>query len=352
MGKIIITKRQRNLILNTISTLLAITAIAWVIRLFIRFDSYEITDDATVEQYISSVNARITGYVKKVFFTDHQYVHEGDTLLVVDDREYRIKLLEASAALKDALATLSVHGKSVNTSSIDIDVSQANIAEVKARLWKAGEDYKRYKNLYEADAVSRQQFDQIKAEYDAAQAHYEALLHQQQALKSSLAENESRTDNINASIDRTRAVFELAELNLSYTVICAPFSGYVGRRTLESGQLIQAGQTITNMVRNDGKWVIANYREKQIADIFVGQAVNIKVDAFRGRTFKGRVTAISEATGSKFSLLPTDNSAGNFVKVQQRIPVRIDFTDIRKEEMEKLRAGMMVETEAVLSKAQ
>ncbi len=347
-----LTRRQRNLILNAVSTLLAIVAIVWVIRLFIRFDKYQITDDATVEQYISPVNARISGYVKRVFFTDHQYVHEGDTLLVIDDREFRIKLLDASAALKDAQATLSVHGKSVNTSSINIAVSQANIAEAQARLWKAGEDYKRFKNLYEADAVSRQQFDQIKSEYYATQARYESLLHQQQALKSSLAENESRENNIDASIDRMRAALELAQLNLSYTVICAPFSGYVGRRTLESGQLIQAGQTITNMVRNDGKWVIANYREKQIADIFVGQAVNIKVDAFRGRTFKGRVTAISEATGSKFSLLPTDNSAGNFVKVQQRIPVRIDFTDIRKEEMEKLRAGMMVETEAVLSKAQ
>lgn len=125
------------------------------------------------------------------------------------------------------------------------------------------------------------------------------------------------------------------------------YDGYTGRRTLEPGQFVQGGQTLSYLVRGNDKWVTANYKETQIAHIYIGQKVRIKVDAFSGRTFHGTVTAISEATGSKYSLVPTDNSAGNFVKVQQRIPVRIDLNDASPEEMECLRAGMMVETEAV-----
>lgn len=138
-----------------------------------------------------------------------------------------------------------------------------------------------------------------------------------------------------------------ARLNLSYTVLTAPYDGYMGRRTLEPGQYVQAGQTISYLVRNTDKWVTANYKETQIIHIYIGQEVRIKVDALPGKVFHGTVTAISEATGSKYSLVPTDNSAGNFVKVQQRIPVRIDLKDITPEEMSSLRAGMMVETEAL-----
>jgi membrane fusion protein (multidrug efflux system) len=137
----------------------------------------------------------------------------------------------------------------------------------------------------------------------------------------------------------------MAELNLSYTAITAPYSGYVGRRTIEAGQLIQAGQTITNLVKSDNKWIIANYREKQIANIHIGQEVLIRVDAIADKSFSGTVTAISEATGAKYSMLPTDNSAGNFVKIQQRIPVRIEFAGISDEDMRTLRAGMMVVVE-------
>lgn len=139
----------------------------------------------------------------------------------------------------------------------------------------------------------------------------------------------------------------MAELNLSYTVVTAPYDGYMGRRTLEKGQLVQAGQTLTYLVRGEDKWITANYKETQIANIFIGQEVLIKVDALKRRTFHGVVTAISEATGSKYALVPTDNSAGNFVKVQQRIPVRIDLQDVSPEDMQLLRAGMMVETEAL-----
>lgn len=340
-------KRKRNIILNTISTLLAIGGIVWAINFFIRYYKYEITNDATIEQYIAPVNCRISGYIEEVRFTEHQWVNAGDTLLVIDDREFRIKQMDAEAALMDAQNTASVLSSSVTTTSTNVAVSKANIEEARARLWRAEQDMKRYKNLLDAESVSRQQYEQVKSEYDAQSAHYNALIKQKEALESTSTETTKKQGNAEATILRRVADLEMAKLNLSYTIITAPYSGYVGRRTLEIGQFIQAGQTITNLIKNDNKWIIANYREKQIENIYIGQKVKIRVDAISEKIFTGRITAISEATGSKYSLLPTDNSAGNFVKIQQRIPVRIEFEDISETDMKKLRAGMMVITEAI-----
>lgn len=340
-------KRKRNIILNTISILLILAAIIWACNFFIQYYRYEITNDATIEQYITPINIRVSGYVDKVNFKEHQWVNEGDTLLVIDDREFRIKLMDAEAAMKDALNSSSVLASNINTTSVNVAVSDANIDEAKARLWKLEQDLTRYTNLLKEESVSHQQYEQIKSEYEAQKAHYNALLKQKESLKSTSTEVSKKQGNIEASILRSQANLDMAKLNLSYTVVLAPYSGYVGRRTLEVGQLVQAGQTVTNLIRSDNKWVIANYREMQIENIYIGQEVVIKVDAIKGKEYEGKVTAISEATGSKYSMLPTDNSAGNFVKIQQRIPVRIDFVNVSDEEMKKLRAGMMVTTEAI-----
>jgi len=341
-----VKRRRLNITLNTISVLLALGGIIWACNYFFRYYRYVITNDATVEQYITPINARVSGYIKEIRFMEHQFVHEGDTLLIIDDREYHIKLMDAEAALMDANNSASVNSSNIVTASTNVAVSESNIEEAKARLWKSEQDIKRYKNLLDAEAVSQQQYDQIKSDYEAQKAHLEALLKQKEALKSTSIEIEKRQGNIKANILRRQADLEMAKLNLSYTVILAPYDGYVGRRTLETGQLVQAGQTITTLIKNEQKWVTANYREMQIENIYIGQKVYIKIDAISKRVFYGRVTAISEATGSKFSMLPTDNSAGNFVKIQQRIPVRIDFENISDEDMQKLRAGMMVITEA------
>ena len=178
-------------------------------------------------------------------------------------------------------------------------------------------------------------------------ARHDAIIRQKRAAQSQYTETTKKTASADALILRKEAELEMAQLNLSYTVVTAPYDGYMGRRTLEAGQLVQAGQTMTYLVRGSDKWVTANYKETQIANIFIGQKVRIKIDALKNRIFHGTVTAISEATGSKYSLIPIDNSAGNFVKVQQRIPVRIQLDDVSPKEMEHLRAGMMVETEAL-----
>lgn len=339
--------RRRNIILNVACICLAVTGIVWTINYFWRYANYEITNDATVDQYIAPLNIRVGGYIKEVRFTEHQHVHAGDTLLLLDDREYRIRLKDAEAALMDARNSKEVLNSGIETSHVNIAVQEANITETKARLSQQEAEVRRYTHLIEKQAVSHQEYEQVLADYEAIKARYQALLRQKDAVSSQYSETSKKSTGIEANILRKEAEVEMAELNLSYTVVTAPYDGYMGRRTLEPGQLVQAGQTLSYLVRGNDKWITANYKETQIAHIFIGQKVLVKVDALSGRTFKGEVTAISEATGSKYALIPTDNSAGNFVKVQQRIPVRIELTDASPQEMESLRAGMMVETEAL-----
>lgn len=343
----LLKQKRKNIALNTVCILIALAGISWTVNYFWKYLNYEITNDAVVDQYISPINIRVSGYIREVRFKEHQFVKAGDTLLILDDREYRIKLKDAEAALMDARASKDILGSGIQTSQENVSVQEANIAETKARLWQMEQDYKRYANLLEEESVSRQQYEQVKANYEAMKARYEALIKQKSAAQSQYSETTKKTASVEASILRKEADLEMAELNLSYTVVTAPYDGYMGRRTLEPGQLVQAGQTLSYLVRSNDKWITANYKETQIAHIHIGQKVLIKVDAFSHKLFHGTVTAISEATGSKYSLVPTDNSAGNFVKVQQRIPVRIELDDATPEDMELLRAGMMVETEAL-----
>ena len=337
----------RNITLNTVCICLAVTGIVWTINYFWRYANYEITNDAMVDQYIAPLNIRASGYIKEVRFTEHQYVQKGDTLLILDDREYRIRLKDAEAALMDARGSKDVLSSGIETSHMNIAVQDANIAETRARLSQQETELHRYASLIKKQAVSQQEYEQAKANYEASKARYEALMRQKDSASSQYSETSKKTTGIEANILRKEAEVEMAQLNLSYTVVTAPYEGYMGRRTLEPGQFVQAGQTLSYLVRSNDKWITANYKETQIDHIFIGQKVLIRVDALKGQTFEGKVTAISEATGSKYALVPTDNSAGNFVKVQQRIPVRIEFTNASSQEMKRLRAGMMVETEAL-----
>lgn len=339
--------RIRNITLNVVCILLALAGISWTVTYFWKYVNYEITNDAVVDQYIAPLNIRVPGYIKDVSFTEHQYVHAGDTLLTLDDREYRIRLKDAEAALMDAHGSREVLSSGIETSHVNIAVQDANIAETKARLIQQETELHRYARLRKKEAISQQEYELSLANYEATKARYEALLQQKKAARSQYSEASKKTAGAEANILRKEAEVELARLNLSYTVVTAPYDGYMGRRTLEPGQFVQGGQTLSYLVRSNDKWITANYKETQITHIFIGQQVRIKVDAFRHRTFQGKVTAISEATGSKYALVPTDNSAGNFVKVQQRIPVRIELTDATPEEMNNLRAGMMVEAEAL-----
>ena len=343
-------KKQRRR--QILASLLGIAILAWgiveVACLVLDYKHSETSNDAQIEQYNSPVNLRASGYIKKIYFTEHQDVRKGDTLLVLDDREYRIRVMEAEAALKDALAGATVIDATLQTTQNSASVYEASIAEIEIRLAKLEKDRQRYENLVKRNAATPIQLEQIETEYEATRKKLEATKRQQRAAMSGVKEVSNRRESTEAAIQRATAALEMARLNLSYTVVVAPCDGKLGRRTLEEGQYITAGQTVTYILPDTQKWVIANYKETQVENLKVGQEVRISVDAISDREFTGKITAISGATGSKYSLVPTDNSAGNFVKIQQRIPVRIEFTDLSKEDNDRLAAGMMVVVKAKL----
>ena len=341
-------KKQRRR--QIIASLLGVGVLVWgvikVSMLFLDYKKTETCNDAQIEQYLSPVNVRATGYIKKVYFTEHQNVKKGDTLLVLDDREYRIRVMDAEASLKDAQSGKNVINATEVTTRNSASVYESSISEIQIRLAKLEKDEIRYKNLVERKAATPIQLEQIQTELRATREKLESVKRQQKAALSGVNEVQTRRGNTEAAIERTQAALEMAKLNLSYTVVVAPCDGKLGRRAIEEGQYINAGTTITYIIPDTQKWVIANYKETQIENLFVGQKVRMTVDALDGREFEGTVTAISGATGPKFSLVPTDNSAGNFVKIQQRVPVRIDFEGLSKEDNNRLAAGMMVVVKA------
>lgn len=232
----------------------------------------------------------------------------------------------------------------INTTQNNILVTDAAIEEQRVRLQNAEADFKRYEGLLKEEAVTPQQFDRVKTDYEATKARYEQLLRQKQSTSLVKQEQTQRLDQNESAIKLAEAEWELARLNLSYTVILATTDGVTGRKEIHEGELVQPGQTLVTLVDGTEKWIIANYKETQTTRMQRGQLVDIQVDALPGVAFEGRISSISDATGSFYSLIPQDNSAGNFVKVEQRIPVRIEFTERnRTEDLERLRAGMNVE---------
>lgn len=333
----------RTIISNIIVFLLMGFGLFWLIREYFHIGDKSYTEAAQVEEFINPINTRVPAYIKEIKFIEHQRVKKGDTLVILDDREIITQLGQAEAAYQNALAQRSATNSSVNTVSNNINVMQSNVAGAKARLWNAEQNLNRYKNLLAAEAVTRQQYDQVKTEYDAQKAAYETLINQKQSANLSTTEVKSRLGINDADIKRTKSALDMAKINLSYTVITAPYDGVMGRRTISEGQLIQPGQQVATIVLNGQKWVTANFLESQMPNIKIGEKMMMSADALGGQKFEGVVTAISAATGSRYSNVPTDNSTGNFIKVQQRIPVRIEFTaSNKKEDIDKLRAGMNV----------
>lgn len=334
--------RGRRLVVSLVCIGIIAYGLWGLVDVFIEYTASETCNDAQIEQYITPVNLRASGYIAKVCFKEHQEVHKGDTLLILDDREYRIRLMEAEAALKDAKAGANVNSATEQTTQTSASVYSASIDEIEVRLAKLSKDIERYRNLVANKAATPVQLEQLEVEYDATKKKLEAARKQQEAAYKGVNEVTTRRGNVDAAIQRAEAAVEMARLNLSYCVVVAPCDGKLGRRTIEEGQMVNAGTTITYIIPDNQKWVIANYKETQIENLHVGQKVRMTVDALNNEVFEGTVTAISGATGAKYSLVPTDNSAGNFVKIQQRVPVRIDFTNISKEDNDRLAAGMMV----------
>ena len=327
--------KTKKFIYNIVVILLLITGISWVFSRFIHLGRVEYTDNAQIRQLIV-----------KICFDEYRPVRKGDTLALIEDTEFRFRVAQAEADYQNALSGKSAMTTTINTTQNNLAVSDAGLEEARIRMDNAQREYQRYKNLYEKAAVTHQQYDAVKTDYEALKARYELLSRQKQSTALIKQEQTQRLEQNMAGIKLAKAALELAKLNLSYTVITAPCDGTTGRKNIQEGQLIQPGQTLVDIVDANDIWIVANYKETQTANIREGQSVEIEVDAVPGIRFEGVVKSISRATGASFSLFPQDNSAGNFVKVEQRIPLRIEFTGKNnKADLERLRAGMNVECE-------
>ncbi|WP_439698259.1 HlyD family secretion protein [Mucilaginibacter sp. AW1-7] len=316
---------------NIVITIIAIIVVLAGVFYFIQYwgfsRHYEETNDAQVESYINPVSARAGGYIEQVKFEEHQLVKRGDILVILDDREYKAQLEAAEAAIEDAQAQLTVLTAGIRSSELGTDVNKDQIKGAEAKYVQQQQDIRRYKNLVKEEAATGSDLEQVQARYDVAASDYSAAQNSLKTNQARVAEMKTHFALLKADIKRKQAALDLARLNLSYTIIRAPYSGRLGRKNILEGQQIQPGQPLVSIINENRKWITANYKETQVEGMYIGQPVDIRVDAINGKVFKGRIEAIAGSTGSRFSLLPPDNSTGNFVKIIQRVPVKIVFED-------------------------
>jgi len=336
-------KRKKKTIANVVIVAMILCGAAWIASIFIHVGG-EFTNNAQVEQDIVHVTARVQGFIKRLYVDEYQHVNKGDTLLTIEDSEFRLHLAQAEAALANARAGKSATEKGVQNVANQMEVTDASMAEIQVLLNNAETDYQRYMKLYEQDAVTKQQFDAIKTQYESLKAKMETMRRQKTGTGIAREETSRRVDQQQAGIEVAEAALHLAQLNLSYCTVIAPCSGYTARKLVQEGELAMPGMRLFSIVNEDERWVIANFRETQRSGIQIGSKVEMEADAFRGKKLEGKVVSISTATGAQYSAVAPDNSTGNFVKVEQRIPVKILFTENNDETLLKqLSAGMNVE---------
>lgn len=330
-------------IYNLIVLAVLFCGIASVLFRFLHLGKVEYTDNARVCQHITPVNARVGGFIKEVRFVDYQHVKRGDTLLIIDDVESRLRLAQAEADLANALAGRQVASAGLSTTESNIRVSDAGVEEARAQLQNAEREEKRFTALLKQKAVTQQQYDQAHTAYLSAKARYEQVCRSRNSVSFVKNEQGHRLMQSEAMIKLAEANVEMARLNLSYCTLVATADGVLTRRDIHVGQLVAPGQTMVSIVDDNEKWVEANFRESQLRHIHVGCEVEMEVDAVPGVAFKGVVESMSGATGSAISIVPTDNATGNFVKVEQRLPIRIRLE--QNENLHQLNAGYNVEVE-------
>ena len=386
---------QRHPAAKPIVFLVAIVALLLVGWFWWESRHWENTDDAQVDGYIYPISARVSGHVIKVNYDDGQLVHKGDVLVQLDPTDYQVAYERAKADFADSQANAEAAEYGVPVSSVgsvqqirsaqaDMQnaeaglaaaqkqavAAQAQIVEAQANAKKLNADVERYQQLLSKREISQQQFDAAVAAATGANATVEARQASLLAAQAQVQQAQSRITQANteisnakitpkqvaatqakaksagAQVDRYKSALDQAQLNLQYTTIKAPGDGIVGRRSVQVGPNVQTGQDLMSIVPLRDIWVTGNFKETQLTHMQPGQPVKVKVDTYGGRTWNGHVTSIGGATGAKYSLLPPENATGNYVKVVQRIPVRIDFDNNNAADFNKdglLRPGMSVE---------
>lgn len=302
---------------------------------------HETTDNAQVEGFSAPVIARVAGYVKDLYIQDYGQVKKGDTLVKVDEEEFRIAVQQAEADYQQAVADLQTAQASQLNAGANLRVIQANAQVAQVKKDKADADLRRDQSLFNDQAITNRQLDDTKAASLTNSKQYQASVDQINLAQTSIQVAATNVKKAEAIVASKKALLEQAHLKLTYTDIMANITGRIGKKNVEPGQYVQAGQTLFTIVDDKGFYIIANFKETQLNHIKVGQEAEIEVDSYGDLKLTGHVTDISLATGAKFSLLPPDNATGNFVKIVQRVPVKIAI-DNGAQYLDKLRSGLSV----------
>lgn len=348
--------KKRNPVFLIILGILVIGGSWFGISKYVHGQHHEETDDAQISADITPVIPRVSGYIKEIKVNDNQYVKKGDTLLVLDDRDFVIKLEEAQAALIAAQSNLQIAKATTSAAKANISTSQASVGTIDAQIdaakvnvWRTSQDYERYANLIKDHSITQQQYEQALAAKQTAEKQLQILQEQRKQASSqtnAVAVQSNATaqqiGSANAVVQQRQVEVDAAKLNLSYTVVVAQQDGLVSKINVQPGQVVQAGQPLFSLVHSNNIWVTANFKETQINKMRVGQKVIVTADAFGKHEFEAKLASFSPATGSTFALLPPDNATGNFVKTVQRLPVRIEFANTADSLIQKLRPGMNV----------
>lgn len=287
---------------------------------------YQSTDDAFIEGRIISIAPRVSGPVTKLLIDDNQPVKKGDLLLEIDPNDYRVALDQAEAKLAEAEAKLKITDHDITKTESNVNQAVDDTSSAKSKLDFAQKDYKRYNDMYKTGVVSKQDYDRSSKDLEVSTSNFQSSSNRANAMKSELKSTIAKSQSVQAEIKRLQAEVEQAELNLSYTKIYAPADGLISSRTVEQGNYVQIGQPLFAVVPQQ-MWIVANFKENQLTNMHKGQKVTVAIDTYPGKKFKAHVDSIQRATGAKSSLFPPENAVGSYVKIVQRIPVKIVFDE-------------------------
>ncbi len=310
---------------------------------------HEETDNAQIEMRLVPILSRVSGYVNKIYADDYSTVTKGQLLMVVDSAELTLQLQEMQADYTQSLSDIDNARASLVNAEASLASSKGNLEVIKLRLAKTTSDLKRDKSLLEGNAITQKQLDDTQSIFDVTSMQLETSRIDVRVAETRLAVLSSLVNKNIAQTEIKKVRIDQQRLKLSYCRIYAIADGKLGKRNIDEGQFIQAGAPLFTIVNTQSQWVVANFKESQLKNVKVGQIVHLKIDGYPSLDVQGKVVSISDATGAKFSLLPPDNATGNFVKVTQRVPVRIEILDVEKYK-DLLRAGMSVVVSVPLEK--
>jgi membrane fusion protein, multidrug efflux system len=324
-----------------VALVLLIVAIAAAVLYYLaNVAPYEDTDDAFIEGHVTFISPRVAGPVVKLLVTDNQHVKTGDVLIEIDPRDYQVEVDQAKADLATAQTRVREAEVQIPVDQAKVEQQNAAVVAAQAIANRAQDDRRRYEAA-RSESVSATQLDQARTLSDSTAAEVEVAKAQAKAASAQIDLDQSEVETARAQVQQAQTKLAQAQLQLSYTTVVAPIDGRVTRRTIEQGAYVQTGEALLALVPDD-VWVVANFKETQLERMRPGQTVSIRVDAYPGHEFKGKVDSLQAGAGARFSLLPPENAVGNYVKVVQRVPVKIVFDEPVNESQYDIAPGMSV----------